>query len=183
MKISTSAKDGKTNDQSGTVGEIETLIDTISYQGLTIGEEYTIVGTLHYKEDFTDSNGTRHAAGDTVVDKGGNEVTASETFVAEVKDGTIDITYTLDSELLRGTSIVVFEDIKTGDVTLYSHADLEDDAQRVDYPDVKTEATEGRTEDHVGSAGKISIIDTVELTNLTVGKTYNVTSWDSSSYI
>ena len=175
VKISTSAKDGRTKDQSGTVGANETIIDTVSYQGLTIGAKYTVAGTLHYKESFTDPNGVDHKSGDVVVDKKGTVITASRTFVAEAKDGTIDLIYTLDSELLRGTSIVVFEDIKAGDVTLYSHADLEDDAQRIDYPDVKTRATDGRTKDHVGSTGKISIIDSVKLTNLTIGKTYTVT--------
>lgn len=109
VKISTTAKDGKTEDQSGTVGGTETIIDSVACQGLTIGEEYTIVGTLHYKEDFTDASGTAHAAGDAVVDENGEEITASFIFTAEKGNDIIDLIYTLNSELLRGASIVVFE--------------------------------------------------------------------------
>ena len=170
----TSAQDGKTKDEVGTVGNTETIIDTVTYWNLRVGEEYTIKGTLHYQEDFTDKNGVEHKAGDTVLDESGEEIAASVTFTAEQKNGTIDLIYTLNSELLRGTSIVVFEDLYSNNVKVYSHADLEDKNQRIDYPEVGTTAVDGRTEDNVGSLETVMINDVVELTNLTVGKEYTV---------
>ena len=171
----TNANDGKTGDEVGTVGETETIIDTVTYKNLHIGDEYTITGNLHYKEDFVDKDGKLHAAGDVVLNENGEEITKSDTFVADKKDGTRDIVFTVNSELLRGASVVVFEDFYVNKVKVYAHEDLEDEDQRVDYPDVKTKAEDARTEDNVGSVGEVSIIDTVSLTNLTVGKEYKVT--------
>ena len=48
----TNANDKKTGDEVGTVGEKETIIDTVTYKNLHIGDTYTIHGDLHYKEDF-----------------------------------------------------------------------------------------------------------------------------------
>ena len=171
----TNASDKKTGDKVGTVGEKETIIDTVTYKNLHIGDAYTIHGDLHYKEDFTDRNGVKHKAGGTVKDENGKAITSSVTFTAEKENGTIDLVYEVNSERLRGTSVVVFEDFEVNGGTVYSHADLEDENQRIDYPDVKTSAADARTEDHVGSVGTVTLIDTVKLTNLTVGKVYKVT--------
>ena len=173
--LHTNASDGKTEDEVGTIGETETIVDTVTYEKLHVGEEYTITGTLHYTEDFTDVNGVDHAAGDAVLDENGEEITASVTFVAKSANGSVDLVYTVNSELMRGTTIVVFEDLLVKDITVASHADIDDEDQRIDYPDVHTTATDNQTEDHVGSAGEtITLTDVVALTNLTVGKTYTV---------
>ena len=58
------------SQQAGTVGGTETIIDTVTYSNLHIGDTYTITGDLHYKEDFTDKDGVFHAAGDTVMENG-----------------------------------------------------------------------------------------------------------------
>ena len=173
-EVATNANDGLTKDEIGTVGETETIIDTVTYKNLHIGDEYTISGTLHYKEDFTDKDGKEHLAGDELTDKDGKPIIASETFVADKKNGSIDLVYKLSSELLRGTSVVVFEDLVNNKVTVYSHADLEDEDQRVDYPDVATNANDAKTEEHIGTTGTITITDAVDLTNLTIGKKFKV---------
>ena len=170
----TNANDGKTGDEVGTVGGTETIIDTVTYKNLHIGDEYTIIGNLHYKEDFVDKDGKFHAAGEAVLNENGEEINESDTFVADKKNGTRDIVFTVSSERLRGASVVVFEDFYVNKVKVYAHEDLEDEDQRIDYPDVKTKAEDARTEDNVGSVGDVSIIDTVSLTNLTVGKEYKV---------
>ena len=172
-EIHTNASDGKTKDQVGTIGKEETIIDTVTYKHLKIGEEYTIHGDLHYKEAFTDINGKEHKAGDVVMN-GEEPITASATFTAEKEEGTIDLVYTVNSELLRGTSVVVFEDLEYKGVDVYAHNDLKDEKQRVDYPDVHTTATDSISKDHVGTVGNTTIIDTVALTDLTIGKKYTV---------
>ncbi|MBR6406030.1 MAG: VaFE repeat-containing surface-anchored protein [Lachnospiraceae bacterium] len=174
-EIRTNANDGKTKDEVGTVGEEETIVDTVTYTNLNIGTEYTISGNLHYKVNFTDKDGKEHQTGDIVNGEDGKPITASVTFTAEKKEGTVDLVYKVNSELLRGMSVVVFEDILVKDVLVYSHADLDDDDQRIDYPDVATDAVDEDTEDHVGSANEEkTIVDSVTLTNLTIGKEYQV---------
>ena len=172
--IETNANDGQTGDEVGTVGETETIIDTVTYHNLIVGEEYTITGDLHYIEAFTDMNGNFHEAGDVVMDNNGMPITASVTFVAETAEGSVDLIYTVNSELLRGTSVVVFEDLYYNDVLIGSHADINDENQRVDYPDVSTTAKDDATDAHVGSTGVITVVDVVTLTNLVVGRTYTV---------
>ena len=64
------------------------IVDTVSYEGLEIGREYTVAGKLMDKE-----------TGEPIL-VNGEEVTASETFTAETEEGGIDITFTFDSSFL-----------------------------------------------------------------------------------
>ena len=174
-KVETTASDGVTLDNVGKVGETETIIDKVLYKNLIPGKEYTVLGDLHYKEDFVDSSGEKHMAGDLVLDKEGNEYTSSVTFIPEEADGYVNLTYNVDSELLRGSSVVVFESIIHNDTIICSHSDIEDEDQRIDYPEVLTTACSVKTGDHVGDSDEITYIkDIVELKNLRIGETYKV---------
>ena len=170
----TNATDGKTGDDVGTIGEKETIVDKVTYRNLHIGEEYTISGNLHYLEDFKDKDGKEHKAGDVVLDEKGEEIVASHPFIATEKNGSVDLVYEVDSELLRGAAVVVFEDFYFNKVLVYAHEDLEDENQRIDYPDVETEAKDSQTETHMGAAENPEIIDVAKLSNLIVGKIYKV---------
>ena len=94
-KIGTTATvDGeKTADPLGQV----TIIDTVTYIGLTPGKEYNIKGVLMDK-----------STGDKLL-VGGKEITAEATFTAPKAEGSIDIPFTFDASGLAGKSVVVFE--------------------------------------------------------------------------
>lgn len=160
--ISTSAKDGKTGDHVGTVGKT-TIVDTVSYTNLKIGQEYTVSGKLMDKD-------TKE-----VFLVNGKEVTASVTFKAEKKNGTVDLVYTLDASALEGKTLVVFEDLLHKKLNVASHHDISDEEQSVHYPKIRTTATDTNTKDHVGvSTENGTIVDTVVYKNLVPGKNYTL---------
>ena len=105
----------------------------------------------------------------------GKEITAEATFTAPKAEGSIDIPFTFDASGLAGKSVVVFESLYHDGLELAVHADIDDEGQTVDFgkPDIKTTATidGNKITDPIG---EVTIVDTVEYTGLTVGKTYNV---------
>ena len=146
-------------------GEI-TIVDLVEYTGLTPGKTYTVSGVLMDK-------GTGQAL---LVD--GSEVTAETEFVAEESSGTVELTYTLDSSTLAGTTIVVFETLYQDGVEIISHADINDEAQTIEItePDKPTLATTATVDgQHTAEPmGAITIVDEVAYSGLTPGETYTV---------
>ena len=164
-KIRTNASDGKTKGHTGTVGTKETIVDVVSYEGLIPGTKYTVEGTLVFKE-----------SGEPVTGTDGKEVTASASFTAKDAEGTIELVYELDSTILAGKTVVVFEDLLTEGVKIASHADINDEEQTVYYPEIKTSAKDAATETkQVTAYEDAKIIDTVTFKNLKVGETYTIT--------
>ena len=96
------------------------LVDTVSYEGLVPGHEYIVSGVLMNKE-----------TGKAVLDKSGNEITASTTFVPKESSGSVDVKFRFDAIELEGTTLVVFESLTQGETELASHADINDAAQSV----------------------------------------------------
>ena len=171
--IHTSASDVHTKDHVGLVSMLKELfgmpkttdvVDTVTYEGLIAGKVYTISGTLMEKE-----------SGEPVLDSRGEEITASKTLTADASEGTIDLVFTVESELLAGKTAVVYEYLIYGDVVVAVHADIEDRDQSVSYPDIATSAKDRQTEDHVGTCSEEAvIIDTIEMTGLVAGEEYTV---------
>ena len=113
--------------------------------------------------------------GEVITDAEGNEITASETFIAEEKDGSIDITFKFDSSALAGKSLVAFESLTTEGKEVAVHADLTDEGQTVRIPEIHTTATDKVTGDHDGVVAKeTTVLDEVFYTNLILGKEYTV---------
>lgn len=174
VDIYTEAKDGNTDDHVGTVKTDAVINDEVRMTNLIPGMTYTIKGTLVYQSDFVDENGVSHKKGDAVPFKDGSVSTL--TFVATKSEETKTLTYIVDSTLLAGTTVVVFEGLYHNDVLIAWHNDIEDDEQSVYYPKVSTSAKNEATGGHVGSAqGTITITDTVTYANLVVGESYTIT--------
>ena len=165
-KISTTATvDGQHTAEP--TGEIA-IVDVVAYSGLTPGETYKMSGVLMDK-----------ATGEPLlVGEDQAQVTAEVEFTPEAADGTVELTYTLDASTLAGTTIVVFETLYSDSVEIAAHTDINDEAQTVEItepekPTLGTTATvDGQhTADPVG---EITIVDVVEYTGLTPGKTYTI---------
>ena len=160
--IGTTLKDSYTNDHIAPIAEILKLVDTVSYKGLVIGKTYTVTGTLIDKE-----------TGEPLLDKNGNEITASKEFVAETTDGTVEVTFTLDSTLLRKKTVVAFEKILYLGKEVATHADLEDQEQTVIFPEIGTTATvDGKKEFYAEE--NVELVDTVSYENLIPGHVYEI---------
>lgn len=163
-KIRTTAVDGNTNSHVGVVGGRSTIIDTVTYTNLIVGKTYTVSGYLMNKDTNT-----------AILDKDGNKITSSKTFVAATENGSVDITFTFDSSVMEGSTAVVFEDLLHENVRVTTHSDITDNGQSVEYPKIRTKAHDKNTGDHNGTIGpETTIIDTVTYTNLIAGREYTL---------
>ena len=167
IDLKTKAIDKNTGNNVGTVQKNATIIDTVSYKNLIVGKEYTVSGHLMVK----DTNSP-------LLDANGNKITATKTFIADKKDGTIDMTFEFDSSLLGGETIVVFEKLIHNGIEVAAHEDINDEDQSVHYPVLKTTAKDTTTvvdaTKRTDDTTPLQITDTVEYTNLIPGVTYKV---------
>ena len=163
-KIHTSAIAEDTEDHVTEATKDVTIVDTVTYEQLEVGREYTVKGVLMDK-----------ATGKAVL-VDGKEVTSETTFTAEEQNGNVDVIFTFDASALEGTTTVVFETLYTEGKEVAVHADLRDAGQTVYLPKIRTHAQDGINEiDHTEALEKATIIDTVTYTNLLPGKEYTVT--------
>ena len=166
--LGTTAVDGNTLDQVGTVEPYATIIDTVEYKNLVPRKEYTIKGTLMQKSN-------RPVQMFNEATKEFETVTQEVSFTPEEPSGSVNLIYELDSSFLAGSPVVVFEDLYTEGMLVGTHADIEDDAQTVYYPKLGTMASDAITGEHVGIvADRVTLVDKVEYKNLVPGKTYTI---------
>ena len=100
------------------LGTNVTLVDTVTYKGLTEGKTYVLKGTIMDK-----------ASGQPI------GVTAETTFTAEASDGSVEVTFTFDTTKLQGKTLVVFETLyDTQGNLIVDHSDLNDEDQTVSVP-------------------------------------------------
>ncbi|MFK4759808.1 VaFE repeat-containing surface-anchored protein, partial [Microbacterium sp. ZW T5_45] len=94
-----------------------TVVDTIAYQNLTPGVEYTVTGELMHKSDGS-----------------GTGITGSTTFTPTEPNGTVDVGFTVPAGH-AGEILVAFEYLFEGSVaageTVAQHTDIADAAQTV----------------------------------------------------
>lgn len=62
-----------------------------------------------------------------ILDKNGKEVRAEKTFIPKTRNGEVELIFTINADILRGKTIVVFEDLYREGRLLYSHADINDE--------------------------------------------------------
>ncbi len=111
IEIETTAKDEESKTHFGKPEGKVIIVDTVEYKGLKKGETYKLTGTLMNKE-----TGKPFMVN-------GKPVTAEKTFKARRSSGTVDMVFTVDGELLKGKTTVVFEDLYQDDIKLAVHAD------------------------------------------------------------
>ena len=144
--------------------EVFTLTDTVSYSHLIPGKEYVLKGALMDKNTgkaFTEN---------------GEAVTAETVFTPETPNGTVTVSFTFDSRLIKeNTSLVVFETLYKDGKELAVHTDINDNGQtvKVKVPEIGTKATvDGKKE--VTASGRVKIEVIVSYKNLIPGKEYAV---------
>ncbi len=144
-------------------GEV-TLVDTVTYKNLKVGQTYNLSGILMDKE-----------TGEPLL-VNEQQVTAELEFMPTSPEGSVELTYTFDGSALAGKSVVVFEDLYQDEQIVASHTDINDEGQTVVFgkPEIGTTATiDG--EKTAQPAEQITITDTVEYSGLTVGQEYKLT--------
>ena len=100
------------------------LKDTVSYNNLTPGKEYSLTMTIHVKDKDGKDEGE-------LKDKDGKPVTTTVKFTPEKADGTVEVPYTVDTTGLEEKSIVAFESLQKDGKEITSHADITDSGQTI----------------------------------------------------
>lgn len=171
-RISTTALDGIDKDKNVVTDDETVIIDTVAYENLVPGREYTLKGSMRVKAE----KDGKPVAEPLEVD--GEPVTAETTFTPETASGEVEVTFTFDSRTIADkTDIVVFESLERTGVEIASHTDIEDGKQTttVTRPQIGTTALDGHDGDkNVVTDGKTTVIDTVEYKNVIPGKTYTL---------
>ena len=163
--LGTQAKDKTTGLQEGIRQEQTVIADTVTYQNLVPGQEYTLKGTLMNK-----STGTP-----LLINQ--KEITAEKTFIPETTDGTAALEFFFDSTSLKNPEIVVFERLYIKDKEINAHRDLNDKDQTVKYPEhkIQTQARDkGSGTQEVQAKADTMIIDTVTYEGLIPGQSYTL---------
>ena len=137
-----------------------TLTDTVWYENLEPGREYTVNGTLMDK-----------ATGEPLLDADGNPATSSTTFKAKTSSGTVELEFTFKASLTSHVSIVAFESLLEDGVEVAVHADIEDEGQTVALPKIGTTATADGAHEAAASES-LAITDTIAYEGLVPGEEY-----------
>lgn len=157
IEMKTTANADSTKSHTGTYSKTEKIIDKVSYKNLVKGREYTVTGTLMDKK-----------TGKEFLDKDGNKITSSKTFVAEDVNGTVEIEFVFDaSEIEKGSSIVAFEKLYKDGKEIQVHEDINDENQTVGYPKIGTKM----------NPEKNSLSDIVSYKNLSTNRVYKLKGW------
>ncbi len=147
-----------------------TVIDTVAYENLVPGAEYTLVGELMRKSDGS-----------------GTGITGSVTFTPTDASGEVDVLFTVPVGF-SGEDLVAFEWLfegsAEGDVedAVAEHTDIDDPAQTVTIeeapampaPVIGTSLVDAADGDRVLPWNGGTVIDTVAYQNLTVGIEYTL---------
>ena len=162
-KVWTTAKDVETGNHLGHLSETTEIQDEVFYTNLIPGKEYTVSGLLMVRSEGTALIQNEH------------EIRAEKTFIPEDRSGSVILSFTVDSTLLCGQTIVAFEDLIYNGVVIASHADIEDEEQSVHFPAAHTQACDEKKGGNVLTFGEGTVvIDTVLYENLIPGQTYTV---------
>ncbi|MCI8714155.1 MAG: VaFE repeat-containing surface-anchored protein, partial [Ruminococcus sp.] len=119
-EIGTTAVDKETKTHEAVAARKVTIVDTVAYKNLVVGQEYTVKGVLMDK-----------ATGRELF-VGGRKVTSEASFTPKEKDGSVTVEFTFDARGLAGHKVVAFESLYVKDDEVAVHADIEDDGQTVE---------------------------------------------------
>ena len=169
-EIGTTVLDDTTNSQYSMIGDSVSFTDYVEYHRLHIGETYTVNGVL-----------MDHQTGQPVLDRNGQQITGSTTFVPTETDGIVEVHFTFDSlylveqigQTINGVTVesprelVVYETIRSS--TNYDfeiHAELEDQLQTLILGSITSHAGDLQTSTAWLSSGLTTLRDTVHYIGL-----------------
>ena len=171
-RISTTALDGVDKDKNVVTDDETVIIDTVAFENLVPGREYTVKGTVQVKSE----KDGKLVAKPLEVD--GKPIKAETTFTPEKADGKVDVVFHFNSLTIpHDTEIVAFESLEKNGVEIAAHADIKDKAQTVTvkHPFITTSALDGIDGDkNIVTDDETVIVDTVKYSGLIPGKEYTL---------
>ena len=177
----TTAKD-RTGTKTVTYTEKVTLTDVVEYKGLEPGREYELTGTLYVRPDDAKTKAYAEYTAEeldamALKDENGVPVTSTVTHTPETENGSVEVTFTFNANLLmkEAKTLVVFEketDKKTG-ITVFTHADINDRRQTLYHPWVSTTAMDTNKRSEL-AADSEKFYDVISYDNLEPNTKYYV---------
>lgn len=170
--VGTTAKDGITEGFTGNAeGDRVSIIDTIAYDNLAANKKYDARGYLYTIDD--EGNINRIDGSETTL--GFETSNAPSDSIGNVVHGTVDMTFVIDSSIVKGKRILVAEEIYADGKIIAKHDDVSFEDQIVSYPSVGTTASDITSGLHVGNGeDERELVDLVELHGLKPGMTYTI---------
>ena len=172
IHISTKALNAKTDGKEFNSAKEITVTDTVSYDGVLPGQEYTLHAVLMNKE-----------TGEQVMNEDGTPVEGYKKFTSETADGTVDVEMTLDASNLGGQDYVVYEYLlNTGlegheGCEIAKHEDLTDEDQTITILESKiatlAQSENGSHEQQIKD-GEITLTDTISYSGLVPNMEYKL---------
>ncbi len=164
--ISTSAKDAITGTEFTKDSETATIIDTVTYNNLTAGLEYKLVGSIYDLKHKT-----------LLADTFNDTFTSTKYFMPDATgNGTVDLSFTFNTKDMAGNTFVVYEELYLNEKKIAEHKDPTDLKQTFKIPTIKTSAVSEDIGLKMTMADKDAvIIDTVTYKNLIEDREYKVT--------
>ena len=164
--ISTSAKDALTGTEFTKDSETATIIDTVTYNNLTAGLEYKLVGSIYDIKHKT-----------LLTDTFNDTFTSTKYFTPDATgNGTVDLSFTFNTKDMAGNTFVVYEELYLNGEKIAEHKDPSDLKQTFKIPTIKTSAVSEDIGLQMTMADKDAvIIDTVTYKNLIEDREYKVT--------
>ncbi len=157
IEIYTNAKSKQSGNQFLITGKTETVIDEISYKNLTKGKSYRFSGKILDLE---------------------NRETVAESefeFIPQESDGSVEMSFTVDSEKAVGKKLVVTEVLYEDGIERAKHEDLTDKKQTLYIPKIETNASDYESGSSQGSISENCILqDTISYKGLKAGVEYTV---------
>lgn len=124
VDIATKAHDAETGTNQGTLGDKATLVDAVSFEGLTPDNRYKLFTALMDKQ-----------SGEPVADGKGNPVVIETDFAPEEADGTVEVAFELDTTRFEGWSLVFLEKLADAQNNVIAkHEDIDDEGQTIEFP-------------------------------------------------
>lgn len=162
--IETTALDKETGKGMSYASPKVTIEDVVHYENLIPGKKYTVQGILKDR-----------ASGESLLDVKGKEITAKKEFTAKDSAGDITVTFEFDGSLLSGKTAVAFEELFEEKKSIAVHADIQDEAQTVEFPQIATKAADPKTGTNLTMASdQITVVDTVSYQGLVPGCGYRL---------
>lgn len=175
IDIHTAASYSENLDRISYPIENAVITDKVFYTGLEVGKEYTIRGTLFIKPEND---------GETEIelkDKDGNIVEVEHTFTAPANEGCEEIVFEFDASLMKGKTVVAFEDLIYNDLKIAVHRDIRDENESIHFPEFKTTTRNAAVSDiddvsskEIYTSKDASIIDKISYHNLLANRSYRV---------
>ena len=173
----TFASDPDTGVRTMKAGQKVIVMDEFVYENLLPGKDYAITGKVMLKP--LNGEGTKELPAKMVSSEG--DPIGEHVFSPGSKDGSEKIRFEVDATGLEGRCIVMFETLEYIDqesgirTAIVIHEDINDEDQTLNFPEVRTTATDKKDGDHeIACKGNVTVSDNVEYRNLTPGAKYRV---------